>query len=139
VVIITEGGPPQAPSKAEVEVLIYADRSQPFAQVADSLATAVASQLQRAGEAAPRSEVTTGHYLPQGSPCVFPLTLQYTLETTMVEGRVVRAAGQEDGEELKLRRAGMHSRLGLPLNRPAFRTACALSLAPAAGEAEVSA
>lgn len=69
--------------------------------------------------------------------CVFPLrlTLPLVLEVvgTRSKGReqsLVRVAGQEDEDErLWTLRRRLHDRIGLPLNRPAFRTTAALQLA----------
>lgn len=69
--------------------------------------------------------------------CVFPLRLTVPLVLEVVgakskkEGQsLIRVAGQEDEDErLRTLRRRLHERIGLPLNRPAFRTTAALQLA----------
>jgi hypothetical protein len=76
------------------------------------------------------------------SPLAFPLSLTVPLTLVAPSGTSspssgwIHAPGQEDErpELLAVRRA-LHERLRLPLNRPFFRSTCALRLAPSAASA----
>lgn len=65
------------------------------------------------------------------SPLAFPLSMSTALSLVGADG--ICFPGQEDDRsDLLAGRKAVHERLKLPLNRPAFRTTCALRLAPSA-------
>jgi len=69
----------------------------------------------------------------------FPLVVTLPLALAAGGEDSVHAPGQEaDREELRAERRALHTRLGLPLNRPVLRFTCALRLGPQEGGALTS-
>jgi len=141
--------------RAKGELLVYVANAEPFSIMVSSLVKG----LQRAwryarimcaaataadGDGSSSVEVLSYHAFDptalnseRASPLAFPLsiTVPFILivlsDTSGSNGGWIHAPGQEDGRpELMAVRRALHERLRLPLNRPFFRSTCALRLAP---------
>lgn len=143
--------------RAKGELLVYVAHTEPFSITACNLVKG----LQRAwrcarimcaaataadGDGSSSVEVLSYHALDPiasnskgSSPLAFPLSISvpFTLvvpsDTSRPNGGWIHAPGQEgERPELMAVRCALHERLRLPLNRPFFRSTCALRLAPPA-------
>jgi len=146
--------------RAKGELLVYVAHAAPFASAASSLVKGLQQSWARArsscaaatgadGNASSSVEVLSYHAFGPialkssgASPLAFPLSMTAPLTlvapggTSRPGGGWVHAPGQEDERpELMAVRRALHERLRLPLNRPFFRSTCALRLAPPAPSA----
>lgn len=144
------------------ELLVYVDRREPFAAASEALMVGLArawekgARLARAPSAAAAGqqggagvEVLTFHAFDPWAPgrgegagicfplaVTLPLALAGSSSGSGAEEEAVHAPGQEsDREELRQERWVLHTRLGLPLNRPVFRSTKALRLGEEAAAA----
>lgn len=124
--------------RTHCELLVYCPRSAPFSRLAAWVVAAMNGIRTGAHQAGSRAEggpaeLVWYHSLARQSGCTFPLRLSAVFKAR-VDGKELgwtRVPGQEEDEEalVGMRRA-LHQRLGIPLNRPVFRSTCALALDP---------
>lgn len=144
------------------ELLVYVDRREPFGAASEALMVGLArawekgARLASAPSAAAAGqqggagvEVLTFHAFDPSAPgrggsagICFPLAVTLPLalagsSSSNAEEDAVHAPGQEsDREDLRQERWALHTRLGLPLNRPVFRSTNALRLGEEAAAAQ---
>jgi hypothetical protein len=145
------------PRRVVGELLVYVDRREPFGAAAEALMLGLARAWDKGARLAAMPsaagqqqgggvEVLTFHAFDPTATggggrdgmragICFPLAVTLPLALTAGGGgseESVHVPGQEaDREELREERKALHMRLGLPLNRPVFRSTCALRLGAA--------
>ncbi len=132
----------QHPQRFKCELLAYVRRQEPFACDAAALVRGVIQAWARAracaaqlGEGSPPLEVLSFHAHGPGCPgsgTSFPLCVTWPLTlvapTTDSSSWVPTPGQEDDNPAFRATRRVLHTRLRLPLNRPVFRSTCALRL-----------